>query len=250
MRQREHLRFLLLEARLDPEMREHERSCLLAAGHLKPEQVLIHNVLEQAPDESLLSGYDAVVIGGTGDFAVSTDRPDWYPPLESFTRLLLERQVPSLGLCYGFHLMAAAIGGRVEKRPEDGETGTHEVELTPEGEGDVLFRQIPPRFGAQQGHHDVVMEVPGPFVRLATSQKCAWQALRHPTLPFYGLQFHPELSREDFMLRMRKYRHVYAATPGLYERIDASVRETTVQGVIKNFIDHIVLGMPASTAGA
>lgn len=250
MRDRQKLRFLLLEARLDPEMREHEQSCLLAAGQLKPEQVQIFNVLEQAPHEGLLNGYDAVVIGGTGDFAVSTDRPDWFPPLQDFTRMLLDREIPSLGLCYGFHLMAAAIGGRVEKRPEEGETGTHEVMLTPEGQADALFRDIPARFGAQQGHHDVVLEVPGPFLRLATSEKCAWQALRHPILPFYGLQFHPELSREDFMLRMRKYRHVYAATPGLYERIDASVKETGVQAVIKNFIDHVVLGAAANTAGA
>lgn len=223
-------------------MREHERSCLLAAGHLAPEQVEIFDVLEQMPHEGLLASYDAVVIGGTGDFAVSTDRPQWFEPLREFTNLLLEREVPSLGLCYGFHMMAAAIGGVVEKRPEEGETGTHEVILTPEGVSDHLFREIPPRFGAQQGHHDVVLDVPAPFVRLATSDKCAWQALRHPSLPFYGLQFHPELSREDFMLRMRKYRHVYAATPGLYERIDASVTETSVQEVIKNFIDHVILG--------
>lgn len=250
MREREKLRFLLLEARLDPEMREHEQSCFLSAGHLEPEQVQILNVLEQTPHEGLLAGYDAVVIGGTGDFAVSTDRPEWFTPLHDFTRLLLEREVPSLGLCYGFHMMASAIGGRVEKRPEEGETGTHEVQLTAEGQADVLFRQIPPRFGAQQGHHDVVLDVPAPFVKLATSEKCAWQALRHPSLPFYGLQFHPELSREDFMLRMRKYRHVYAATPGLYERIDASVKETSVQAVIKNFIDHVVLGTATSAAGA
>ncbi|MEW6283163.1 MAG: type 1 glutamine amidotransferase [Candidatus Eremiobacterota bacterium] len=248
MRNRDQLRFLLLEARLDPEMREHERSCLVRAGSLRPEQFTIHNVLEEAPSERLLDGYDAVLIGGTGDYSVSSHRGEWFQPLVDFTNLLLDRNVPSLGLCYGFHLMAAAVGGRVERRPEEGETGTHLVELTPEGQRDVLFEAIPSSFEAQQGHHDVVMEVPGPYVRLAGSQKCLWQALRHPDKPFYGLQFHPELSREDFMLRMRKYRHVYASTPGLYEQIDASVKETRVQAVIHNFVERVVLA--TSPAGA
>jgi GMP synthase-like glutamine amidotransferase len=78
---------------------------------------------------------------------------------------------------------------------------------------------------------------------LATSDRCRWQALRHPDKPFYGLQFHPELSRDDFMLRMRKYAHEYATTPERFAEIDEQVKETTLQSVIELFIDKIV--MPA-----
>ena len=90
-----------------------------------------------------------------------------------------------LGLCYGLHVMAEAVGGRVEHRPEEGEIGTHEVELTPEGQQDVVFQGMSPCFEAKQGHHDVVTFVPEPFVRLAYSRSCPWQAFRHPVKPFY-----------------------------------------------------------------
>ena len=106
---------------------------------------------------------------------------------------------------------------------------------------DVLLSDIPERFLAQQGHNDVVEEVPAPFEWLATSERCRWQGLKHPSKPFYGLQFHPELGRDDFMLRMKKYAHEYADTPERFKEIDEQVKETTVQAIIKNFVDRIVV---------
>jgi len=238
---KDQLKFLLMEARLDPEMVEHEHSCLARAGHLRKEQFHIHNLLESHPTPELLKGVDAVFFGGTGDYSVAKDRPDWFAPLVDFTRTVLDRGVPALGLCYGFHLMAEAVGGRVVRNPAQGETGTWEVYLTEDGRKDTVLGELPERFLAQQGHNDVVDAVPAPFVRLAGSERCEWQAFRHPELPFYGLQFHPELGRDDFMLRMRKYAHEYAQTPEKFQEIDDQVKETTIQAVIDRFIERIVI---------
>lgn len=238
---KDQLKFLLMEARLDPEMVEHELTCLARAGHLRPDQFRIVNLLKTPPTPEMLDGIDAVFFGGTGDYSVAKDRPDWFAPLVDFTRTVLDRQVPALGLCYGFHLMAEAIGGRVVRNPEQGETGTWEVYLTEDGRRDTILGELPERFLAQQGHNDVVEDVPAPFVRLAGSVRCHWQAFRHPDRPFYGLQFHPELGRDDFMLRMHKYAHEYAATPERFQQIDDQVKETTIQPVIDRFIERIVL---------
>ena len=97
---------------------------------------------------------------------------------------LLEREVPSMGLCYGFHLMAHALGGRVETREDLEETGTYEVQLTEGGRQDPLLEDLPGRFLAMQGHHDVVLEMPDTVVRLAASERCYWQAFRIPDKPF------------------------------------------------------------------
>ena len=239
--QRDQLKFLLLEARLDQDMVEHERSCIARSGHLNPEQFRIIDMVKTPPTLDMLDGIDAIFIGGTGDFSVAKDRPPFFDALASLTLQALDRSLPALGLCYGFHLMAQAVGGKVVRDPDKGESGTFEVILTEEGKRDVLLRDLPERFLAQQGHNDVVDEVPAPFLWLATSERCRWQALRHPDKPFYGLQFHPELGREDFMLRMRKYAHEYADTPDRYQEIDAQVKETHIQDVIHRFIDRIVL---------
>lgn len=246
---RESLRFLLIEARRDREMQEHELGCLARAGKLSPEQFDILDVLQTPVDPKVLNKYDAVFIGGTGDFSVARDRPDWYEPLVNLTGELLKQRIPAMGLCYGFHLMAAVAGGVVQRRPDLQETGTYDVTLTEEGRRDPILADLPGTFPAQQGHHDVVVELPEPFLCLASSQRCQWQAFRHPEAPFYGLQFHPELRREDFMDRMRAYPS-YASTPEAYAEIDAQVKQTHNEVVIERFIDRVVLGGRQLAAGS
>ena len=235
------LKFLLLESRLDQKMVENEKDCIVRAGEISPEQLVVVNMVEKPPELHLLDDVDAVIIGGTGDFSVAKDRPPFLEPLAELTRTALERGIPTLGLCYGFHLIAQAVGGRVVRDPVHGESGTFQISLTEEGRRDPIFSEMPDSFPAQQGHNDVVHEVPPPFLRLASSDRCHWQGLRHPDKPFYGLQFHPELSRDDFMLRMRIYAHEYATTPERFKEIDDQVKETNAQSVIRLFIDRVVL---------
>jgi GMP synthase (glutamine-hydrolysing) len=233
-------RFLLVEARLDPKMQEHELKCLIRAGGLDRADFDILDVTRQPFDLALLDSYDAVFIGGTGDFSVAQDRPEWFEPLAEWTRGLLEHGVPSLGLCYGFHLMAHAVGGEVKTRPDLEETGTYEVTLTDEGKSDAILDCLPEKFMAQQGHHDVVLSMPEGYLRLAESERCHWQAFRHPEKPFYGLQFHPELGRTDFMDRMVAYAASYASTPEVFEKINSQVKETNNEAVIAAFLQRIV----------
>ena len=110
-------RFLLVSTRLDDFMQNHELKCLLRAGELEPSDFRLLNVTREPLNKELYDQYEAVFIGGTGDFSVAQDRPDWYRPLSDWTKGLLEHNVPSLGLCYGFHLMAEAVGGEVQTRP-------------------------------------------------------------------------------------------------------------------------------------
>lgn len=232
-------RYLLVSTRLDEFMQNHELSCLLRAGDLKLSDFRLLNATRETLDEELYKKYEAVFIGGTGDFSVAQDRPDWYRPLSNWTKGLLEHDVPSLGLCYGFHLMAEAVGGEVQTRPDLEETGTFEVRLTDAGRDDELLKCLPGKFLAQQGHHDIVVSMPDEWIRLADSERCEWQAFKHPSKPFYGLQFHPELRAEDFMDRMRAYADSYASTPEVFEKINEQVQQTHNEEVIKAFLQLV-----------
>lgn len=217
-------------------MQNHELGCLVRAGGLTIDDFRIFDATREEITDDLHEQYDAVFIGGTGDFSVAQDRPEWFDPLARWTAGLLQKGVPSLGLCYGFHLMAHALGGEVKTRPDLEETGTFEVRLTDEGRQDDILKCLPGRFLAQQGHHDVVINMPEGWVRLADSQRCHWQGFKHPEKPFYGLQFHPELRKEDFMDRMRAYADSYASTPEVFEEINKQVQQTHNEGVIKSFL--------------
>ncbi len=229
-------RYLLISTRLDDFMEQHELGCLVRAGELDQSDFRILNVIKEPLTRDLYHQYDAVFIGGTGDFSVAQDRPEWFERRVEWTNGLLEHNVPTLGLCYGFHLMALAVGGELKTRPDLEETGTFDVRLTEEGKQDELLGLLPANFLAQQGHHDVVLTMPEPFVRLADSERCLWQAFRYPGKPFYGLQFHPELRRDDFMDRMRAYADSYASTPEVFEKINEQVKETRNEEVIRSFL--------------
>ncbi len=237
----EQLNIALIQMRESEKMIEHEISCILRAGKLRREQLTIINVLESSLDEQILENHHAVFIGGTGDYGVGSDRPSWFKGLCDFTVHLYQQSFPLLGLCYGFHVMAHAHGGVVETRPDLEETGTFDIFLTEQGEQDVLLSQKNSPFPAQQGHHDVVLECPDFFHRLAYSERCPWQALSLEGVPQYGFQFHPELTDEDFLLRMREYAFSYASSTEIYEEILKKTRPTNNDIFIEKYLTEIVI---------
>ena len=65
---RQKLKFLLFEARLEQDMVDHERSCLAKAAHLSEDNWQIIDLTKQIPGVDVLNGVDAIFIGGTGDY--------------------------------------------------------------------------------------------------------------------------------------------------------------------------------------
>jgi GMP synthase (glutamine-hydrolysing) len=99
--------------------------------------------------------------------------------------------VPILGICYGMQLGAELLGGRVKpaKSREFGRT-----KLTVKAEADALTRGLPRETSVWMSHGDQVHELPADFVPLATTPTCPYAAAKHKTRPFYGVQFHPEVT--------------------------------------------------------
>ncbi|MBQ7529492.1 type 1 glutamine amidotransferase [bacterium] len=242
MKKREELRFLVIEARLDNFLAQHEKDCLIRSSSLQSEQFELYSLLEKDLPKGYEQDFDCVIIGGTGDFSVVQDRPDFYEKLLDYVRYLYEINFPILGLCYGHQILAQALGGKViTEEHENSETGTYLMYLTEEGRKDKVLADLPDTFYAQEGHHDSVVAMPEDFIRLAYSDRCYWQAMRHQTKPIYGFQFHPELIKEDLVKRMRAYAHVYASQPGQLEKVIDEIKETDNQSAIKNFIEKVVL---------
>jgi GMP synthase (glutamine-hydrolysing) len=96
--------------------------------------------------------------------------------------------VPMLGICYGLHYMAHALGGKVapgDKR----EYGHAEIDI--EGES-RLFKGIPPNIKVWMSHGDHARELPPGFHTVARSAT-ALAAMEDPARRYYAVQFHPEV---------------------------------------------------------
>ena len=105
------------------------------------------------------------------------------------SREIFDLGIPILGICYGMQLMAHLFGGEV-KRSNTREYGPAEMTVSIR---DVFFSGIPKRTTVWMSHGDSVKTLPPRFIKLATSRDCPIATMRHKTLPFYGVQFHPEV---------------------------------------------------------
>ena len=97
--------------------------------------------------------------------------------------------IPVLGICYGMQLACQALGGEVRSAAHR-EYGRAVVQVR---EATGLFRGVPTEAVVWMSHGDQVGQT-GEFVPLASTDTCPVAAVRHTTLPVYGLQFHPEVS--------------------------------------------------------
>ena len=133
--------------------------------------------------------YAAAII--TGSPANVTDRDAWSLETAEWLRRAVAADLPVLGICYGHQLMAEALGGQVDFNPAGRETGTQQVERTPEAAHDPLAAALPTTFPAHFIHEQSVLTPPPGAVILARNGHDAHQMLRFAPHA-WGVQFHPE----------------------------------------------------------
>jgi GMP synthase (glutamine-hydrolysing) len=172
---------------------QHEPSCppgLLAAAAAATGVDL---QLVEAPGQPVPVTFDGadglVVLGG----AMDADETDAYPHLARTVELVRDaaaRSVPTLGICLGAQLAAAALGGRAYPGPAGEELGWTKVELTEAGRADPVTGALSEPAELFEWHHDVFDPPPGATL-LAGGAVYPSQAFRLGSV--VAVQFHPEV---------------------------------------------------------
>ena len=111
---------------------------------------------------------------------------------------IFELGVPVLGICYGMQTMARQFGGAVEGSPVS-EFGYAQIKLVGNR---GLLRDIRDHIDARgdalldvwMSHGDKVVALPPAFELMAATGSCPIAGMVHREKPFYGIQFHPEVT--------------------------------------------------------
>lgn len=98
--------------------------------------------------------------------------------------------IPVLGICYGMQIACHLLGSRIAPGPkrEFGRAALHIRDRA------SLFAGVPDQSTVWMSHGDHVEAIDKDFATLATTPTAPHAAVRHRTLPFHGLLFHPEVT--------------------------------------------------------
>jgi len=227
---------LLIQFR-NKELAEHEFNCVKGKILAKNVKLESFNAFTKAPAFKVLEIYDALIFGGCGEFFVSQGNYSQQNKILSLIKKAADKNIPMLGLCFGFHLIGQALGGEVIHDPENKEVGTYKISLTKAGQKNVLFKNIPKIFLAQEGHKDCLKKLPLGAVKLASGRLCKNQAFQIVGKQIYATQFHPELSAGDVKTRLDFFKDIYTTKNNEYQRILKRTKVTSIsEKVIQNFI--------------
>ena len=172
---------------------QHEPSCPPGLLATAAANTGVRLQLVEAPAQPVPVTLDAadglVVLGG----AMDADETDDYPHLARTMDLVRDaaaRSVPTLGICLGAQLAAAALGGRAYPAPAGEELGWTKVELTGAGRADPVTGAIQEPAELFEWHHDTFDPPPGATL-LAGGAVYPSQAFRLGSV--VAVQFHPEV---------------------------------------------------------
>ena len=128
----------------------------------------------------------AIILSGGPSSVYESGSPQLDPEI-------LELGIPILGICYGFQVLAQALGGKVDQTGKR-EYGATDLEVS--GSGTLLAGQ-PDLQVCWMSHGDQVVAAPEGFDVLASTKTTPVAAFESKSKRIYGVQWHPEVKHSQ-----------------------------------------------------
>lgn len=129
--------------------------------------------------------YNAIIISGSQRKLAEIGIFELYTNVAELVKIC---EKPILGICFGHQLIAKAFYEDVVPMEQKIE-GYYMVKRV---NHDELFEDLAEKILVMESHQEMVANLPYEFIKLAESPNCPIEAIKHRTLPIYGVQFHPE----------------------------------------------------------
>lgn len=130
----------------------------------------------------------------TGSPAMASHGEPWSGEAARWVAEAVERGLPVLGVCYGHHLLALALGGEVGPSPGGREMGTVTLALTRGKREDQLLHVLPDSFPVHMTHEESVLRLPPGIAPMGSTEQDANAVFAIPGKRVWGVQFHPEFN--------------------------------------------------------
>jgi GMP synthase (glutamine-hydrolysing) len=98
--------------------------------------------------------------------------------------------VPILGICYGMQIGSQLLGAQIDITAA-GEYGSRHLRIE---KSQSHMAHLSGDKVVWMSHGDQVRQLPEDFEVLAATDSCPCAAVAHKTVPFFGVQFHPEVT--------------------------------------------------------
>jgi GMP synthase (glutamine-hydrolysing) len=148
------------------------------------------------PAEQMLARHPTAIILSGGPSSVYADGA---PPAPAG---LFQAGVPILGICYGFQLLVAELGGTVARTglAEYGATTLHTGTL--QADPSRLLSGTPAQQQVWMSHGDTCTAAPPGFTVTARTPATPVAAVENPDQGLFGVQFHPEVMHTEYGTRI------------------------------------------------
>ncbi|MHC1562304.1 glutamine-hydrolyzing GMP synthase [Actinomycetospora sp. C-140] len=156
----------------------------LIARRVREAQVYSEVVPHAMPVDEMLARDPAAIVLSGGPASVYEDGAPSVDPA------LFDAGVPVFGICYGFQLMAGALGGTVA---HTGDREYGRTELAVAGEPGRLHTELPDAHPVWMSHGDGVTKAPEGFTVTASTPGAPVAAFEDVGRRFAGVQYHPEV---------------------------------------------------------
>ncbi|MCH5336809.1 MAG: anthranilate phosphoribosyltransferase [Campylobacter sp.] len=107
--------------------------------------------------------------------------------------------IPTLGICLGHQALALCFKSKIKRLKNPAHAKNSQVTLTKENE---LFKDFPKSFSVMRYHSLEVKDLSEELEPLAYSEDGVLMALKHKSLPYFGVQFHPESYFSEYGLKI------------------------------------------------
>ncbi|MDR1050525.1 MAG: gamma-glutamyl-gamma-aminobutyrate hydrolase family protein [Deltaproteobacteria bacterium] len=219
------------------------------AGGLDPGEAVLadmETVRARRPDPA---DYAGVIV--TGSLAMASDGLPWMLELREWLAAAVAGGLPVLGVCFGHHILALALGGEVGWHPSCQELGPHEINFLPGApprDDDPLLCGLPDRFAAFLAHSQTVSRPPRGAKILARSALDPHQILSYGP-GVLGVQFHPEFTQEIVDVFVKDDAPPHPGGPQKVLLGDAPVGSNPAAGIIRRFVNLAANGRRTAAAG-
>jgi GMP synthase (glutamine-hydrolysing) len=147
-------------------------------SEIVPSTMPISQMLAKKPKAIILSGGPSSVYEAGA------------PTLDS---AIFEAGIPVFGICYGFQVMAVALGGTVTKTGKS-EFGRTQLQTDASSR---LMHGLPSTFNVWMSHGDSVTQSPAGFISTSRTSDTPIVSFESSDAHFAGVQFHPEVLHSE-----------------------------------------------------